>query len=85
MKKLLYIIPISFAIYGLGHFIATKEYTPPYVAPGHWLTKSTTDQKFSIVQWPAQFSPILQQTGEINSPMTMKLVGDTLKIEFDQQ
>jgi len=82
MKKLLLIFPAAFALYGLGYYVATKEFKPVSVAPGHWLTKSTTDQKFSVIQWPEQFSPILQQTGEINSPMTIKLVGDTLKIEF---
>lgn len=42
-------------------------------------------QKIKVIDWPEEFSPSLNQTGEINSPMTFRIEGDTLKIEFDQQ
>lgn len=37
------------------------------------------------IEWPEEFTGVLSQTGEINSPMRFAQVGDTLKVEFMQE
>lgn len=35
-----------------------------------------------VIEWPGNFKEIMEQTGEINSPMKFRVTGDTLHIEF---
>lgn len=59
-----------------------SEYHMHY--PEHHYTKNLNLHMpgIRVIDWPEDFKDIMNQTGEINSPMKLTITGDTLHIEF---
>lgn len=84
MKKLLLFIPAALMLYFIGYYTGMREYSPSVVSCSS-VSNNVPSPKIKAIDWPEEFNGVMSETGQINSPMSFKMSGDTLRIEFDNQ